>query len=55
MNIDDIPVPRTTQYGKNSLRYEAARLWNTLPSGVRNMSSFDQSKNYISDWYDGEK
>ena len=45
-----IPRPRTTKYGNNSFRYEAARLWNTLPSEVRNMSSFDQFKHYISDW-----
>ena len=50
-----IPRPRRTKYGKNSFRYEAARLWNTLPCEVRNMSSFDQFKNYISDWCGGEK
>ena len=55
INLADIPGPRTTKYGKNSFRYEAARLWNTLPSGVRHMSSFDQSKNHIWDWCGGEK
>jgi hypothetical protein len=54
INTADIPLPRTTKYGKNSFRYEAARIWNTLPSKFRNMSSFDQLKNYISDWCGGE-
>jgi hypothetical protein len=55
INTSDIPRPRTTKYGKYSFRYEAARLWNKLSSEVRNMSSFDQFKNYISDWCGGEK
>jgi hypothetical protein len=56
INTADIPRPRTTKYCKNSFRYEAARLWNTLSSEVRNMFSFDQFKNYISDWCgSGEK
>ena len=55
INTADSPRPRTTKHGKNSFRYEAARLWNTLQSEVRNMSSFDQFKNYISDWCGGEK
>ena len=42
INTADIPRPRTTKYGKNSFRYKATRLWNTLPSKIRNMSSFDQ-------------
>jgi hypothetical protein len=28
INTADIPRRRTTKYGKNSLRYKAARLWN---------------------------
>jgi len=36
INTADIPRPRTTKYGKNSFRYEVSRLWNTLPSKVRN-------------------
>ena len=55
LNTADIPRPRTTKYVKNSFRYEAAILWNTLSSEVRNMSSFDQFKNYISDWCGGER
>jgi hypothetical protein len=55
INTVDIPRPRTAKYGKNSFGYEAARIWSTLSNEVRNMSSFDQFKNYISDWCDGEK
>ena len=55
INTADIPRPRAARYGKHFFRYEAARLWNTLSSEVRNMSSFDQFKNYISDWCGGEK
>jgi len=49
INTADIPRLRTTKYGKNVFRYETARLWNTLPSEVRSMSSFDQFKNDISE------
>ena len=55
INTADIPRPRTTKYGKNSFRYEAARLWNTLPSEVRNRYSFDQFIYHSSDWCGGEK
>ena len=54
-NTADIPRPRTTRYGKNSFRYEAARLWNTLPNEARTMTSFEQFKNYISSWCGGQK
>jgi hypothetical protein len=54
-NTADLPRPRTTRYGKNSFRYEAARLWNTLPNEARNLSSFEQFKNYISSWCGGQK
>ena len=55
INTADIPRPRTAKYGKNYFGYEAAGLWNTLSNEVRNMSSFDQFKNHISDWCGGEK
>ena len=55
INTADIPRPRRAKYGKNSFGYEAARLWSTLSNEVRNMSSFDKFKNYISDWCGGEK
>ena len=43
-NFRYINTADTAKYGKNSFRYEAARLWNTMSSEVRNMPSFDQFK-----------
>jgi hypothetical protein len=43
-NAADIPRPRTTRYGKKSLSYEAARLWNSLPDQARNLSTFGTFK-----------
>jgi hypothetical protein len=31
----DVPRPKTTRYGKKSVSYEAATLWNSLPNHVR--------------------
>ena len=30
-----LPTVRTSRYGKNSFRFEAARVWNSLPNEIR--------------------
>ena len=49
-NILNIPKVRTTAFGKNSVRYAAAILWNRLPEHIRSMSNFNQFKNVILMW-----
>ena len=55
VNTAVVPQPRTTSYGKKSFRYEAARIWNSLPNEARQMTSFDQFKNYVNSWCGGQK
>ena len=49
-NILQIPQVRTTTYGKNSFRYAAPSLWNSLPDHFRQCSSFSQFKNLMLSW-----
>ena len=55
VNTAVVPQPRTTSYGKKSFRYEAAKIWNSLPNEARQMTSFGQFKNYIDSWCGGQK
>ncbi|KAH3808197.1 hypothetical protein DPMN_136549 [Dreissena polymorpha] len=45
-----VPAVRTTAYGKNSFKYAAPVLWNSLPDHFRTCSSFGQFKTLISTW-----
>ena len=38
----EIPTVRTTRYGKNSLRFESARVWNSLPNDMRKVENFKE-------------
>ena len=49
-NSVDIPQVKTTIYGKKSLRYAAAAMWNSLPDHFRTESSFSQFKSLIQSW-----
>ena len=49
-NLVEIPQVRTTFYGKNSFRFGAAKLWNSLPNSFRQISSFNQFKSQITRW-----
>jgi hypothetical protein len=49
-NLTDIPQVRTTNYGLNSFRFRAAKLWNSLPDSFRQISSFNQFKSQINSW-----
>ena len=50
INLLQIPHVNTTRYGKNSFRYAAPALWNSLPEKFRNCTTFNQFKNLISFW-----
>ena len=49
-NLTDIPQVRTTNYGLNSFRLRAAKLWNSLPDSFRQISYFNQFKSQINCW-----
>ena len=46
-NCVELPRPRTERYGKNSFRYSAAKVWNSLPDTFRQCSSYNQFKSLI--------
>ena len=49
-NCAELPRPRTEGYGRNSFRYSAAKLWNSLPDSFRQCSSYSQFKSLIGSW-----
>ena len=49
-NILQVPQVHTTKYGKESFRFAAAVLWNSLPDDFRQVRSFNQFKVLISNW-----
>ena len=40
----EIPTVRTTRYGKNSFRFESARVWNSLPNDMGKVENFKEFK-----------
>ena len=44
------PIPRTSKYGINSFRYEAAYIWNSLPSDYKLCEDFSQFKRSLDKW-----
>ena len=49
-NMAEIPTVRTTRYGKNSFRFESARVWNSLPNDIRKVENFKEFKRLIRTW-----
>ena len=49
-NILQVPHVKTTKFGKNSFRYAAPVLWNSLPENFRNTVNFNQFKSLMSRW-----
>ena len=45
-----LPQVNSTRYGLKSFRYEAARIWNSLPNNIRTAESFPQFKRLIRTW-----
>ena len=48
--ILDIPRFQTVKYGKNSVRYAGAALWNQLPNHIKNSNSLKEFKEKIKNW-----
>lgn len=53
-NILKVPAVRTTRYGQNSFRLEAARVWNSLPNDIRRVENFKEFGRLISTWTDAK-
>ena len=53
-NILQVSSVRTTSYGKQSFKYAAAVLWNTLPEHFRVTNSFSHFKSLIQSWNGNE-
>lgn len=45
-----LPQVNSSRYGLKSFRYEAARIWNSLPNNIRTAESFCQFKRLIRTW-----
>jgi len=45
-----LPEFKTIKYGKNSLRYFGAKLWNTLPHAIKCSPSLNTFKSAVSKW-----
>ena len=53
-NLLDLPRPRSTRFGINSFRYQAAKLWNALPEEARKITDFNTFKAFIGGWSGAE-
>ena len=49
-NTLDIPIKRSVRFGKYSLSYEGAKIWNHLPNHIRKAENFNQFRNLIKTW-----
>ena len=49
-NILDLPRPKSTRYGTNSFRFQAVKLWNSLPEEARRITDFNSFKSFIKGW-----
>ncbi|KAH3781496.1 hypothetical protein DPMN_159326 [Dreissena polymorpha] len=43
----EVPTVRTTGYGQNFFRFEAARVWNSLPPDVRRQDNYNKFRRLI--------
>ena len=49
----EVPQVRTVKHGSSSFRSTAAKIWNSLPQHLRDISSFGVFKNQINAWSGG--
>ena len=49
----EVPQVRTVKHGSRSFRTTAAKIWNSLPQHLRDISSFGVFKNQIIAWSGG--
>ena len=46
-----LPNPKTKKYGTDTIAYQAAQLWITLPKRYKNFPSLDLFKSEIKNWH----
>ena len=49
-NLLELPRPKSTRFGRNSFRFQAAKLWNSLPEQARKITDFDSFRTFIKGW-----
>ena len=49
-NQATIPYVNTTRYGIKSFRYEATRIWNSLPNDIRQADSYKSFRRLLQTW-----
>ena len=49
-NLLEVPRPKSTKYGTNSFRFQAAKLWNSLPEEARKITDFNSFRAFIRGW-----
>ena len=49
-NMAEIPSVRTVTYGKSTFRFEAARVWNSLPNDFRQVDNYREFVGLIRTW-----
>ncbi|KAH3878871.1 hypothetical protein DPMN_002772 [Dreissena polymorpha] len=49
--VDEV---RTTRYGKNSFRFEAVQVWNSLPEDIRTVDKYKDFVRLIRTWTDSK-
>jgi hypothetical protein len=49
-NMLEIPTVRTTRYGEKSFRFEAARVWNSLPEDIRRVDNYKDFSRLVHTW-----
>ena len=47
-SILQVPQVKSSRHGKNSFRYAAPVLWNSLPDSLRTITDFSKFKSFIS-------
>ena len=49
-NTAEVPMIRTVSYGKQSFKYDAARVWNSLPNDIRITENYGEFVRLIRTW-----
>ena len=50
-NVLNVPRVKTTRFGIHSFKYQAAKIWNSLPEGTRCSITLPQFRTQIKTWY----
>ena len=48
--IIELPQYKTIKFGKNSFGYQGAKLWNRIPTAIKDISNFEEFKEALLAW-----